>query len=116
MPRDELQEELSRLNADWLGLTATDAPDGDADLESADFSCFTIPSCRRCGGVLKPTWLSAFDLSRPDAVEFKIKTNNRVGVVFLRFADQRLDGLDTLGFARGGVDSAPTGGRLDAPD
>ena len=53
-PRDELQEELSRLNADWLGLTATDAPDGDADLESADFSSFTIPSCRRCGGVLKP--------------------------------------------------------------
>jgi NAD-dependent SIR2 family protein deacetylase len=54
MPRDELQEELSRLNADWLGLDATDAPDGDADLESADFSSFTIPSCRRCGGVLKP--------------------------------------------------------------
>src|SRR5271169_3829215 len=30
MPRDELQEEPSRLNADWLGLDATDAPDGDA--------------------------------------------------------------------------------------
>jgi NAD-dependent SIR2 family protein deacetylase len=52
--RDELQEELSRLNADWLGLDAADAPDGDADLESADFSSFAVLSCRRCGGVLKP--------------------------------------------------------------
>ena len=53
-PRDELQDELGRLNADWLGLDAADAPDGDADLESADFSSFAVPSCRRCGGVLKP--------------------------------------------------------------
>jgi NAD-dependent SIR2 family protein deacetylase len=52
--RDELQEELGRLNADWLGLDAADAPDGDADLDNADFSSFAAPSCRRCGGVLKP--------------------------------------------------------------
>src|SRR5271166_997302 len=54
MSRDELQDELGRLNPGWLGLNATDAPDGDADLESADFSSFAVPSCRRCGGVLKP--------------------------------------------------------------
>ncbi len=37
------------------GLTAgEDAPDGDADLKGADISSFRIPSCRRCGGVLKP--------------------------------------------------------------
>jgi NAD-dependent SIR2 family protein deacetylase len=52
--RDEFQDELGRLNAGWLGLDATDAPDGDADLESADFSSFAVPSCRRCGGVMKP--------------------------------------------------------------
>jgi NAD-dependent SIR2 family protein deacetylase len=52
--RDELQDELGRLNADWLELDATEAPDGDADLEGADFSAFVVPSCRRCGGVLKP--------------------------------------------------------------
>ena len=52
--RDEFQEELGRLNAGWLELDATDAPDGDADLESADFSSFAVPSCRRCGGILKP--------------------------------------------------------------
>jgi NAD-dependent SIR2 family protein deacetylase len=52
--RDELQDELDRLNTGWLDLSAADAPDGDADLESADFSSFLAPSCRRCGGVLKP--------------------------------------------------------------
>ena len=42
-PRDELQEELSRLNTDWLDLDAAKAPDGDADLEGAGFSSFVIP-------------------------------------------------------------------------
>ena len=53
-PRDELQDELGRLNAGWLDLDGSQAPDGDADLDEADFSSFLIPSCRRCGGVLKP--------------------------------------------------------------
>jgi NAD-dependent SIR2 family protein deacetylase len=53
-PRDAFQEELSRLNAEWVDLDATEAPDGDADLEGADFSTFVAPSCGYCGGVLKP--------------------------------------------------------------
>jgi NAD-dependent SIR2 family protein deacetylase len=53
-PRVELQHELSRLNADWLDLGAAEAPDGDADLDGADFSSFAVPSCAGCGGVLKP--------------------------------------------------------------
>ncbi len=53
-PREELQEDLRRLNPDWFDLEATEAPDGDADLEGADFSSFVVPSCRRCGGLLKP--------------------------------------------------------------
>jgi NAD-dependent SIR2 family protein deacetylase len=53
-PRGELQDELDRLNPDWLDLDAREAPDGDADLEEADFSSFVVPTCRRCGGLLKP--------------------------------------------------------------
>ena len=53
-PREDMQGELTRLNAGWAGLDAGDAPDGDADLEGADFSGFAVPSCRVCGGVLKP--------------------------------------------------------------
>jgi NAD-dependent SIR2 family protein deacetylase len=53
-PRDEFQDELSRLNPDWLDLDAAEAPDGDADLEVADFSSFVVPTCRRCVGLIKP--------------------------------------------------------------
>src|ERR1700728_500254 len=54
LPRDEFQAEMGRLNPDWLALDAAAAPDGDADLEASDFSTFAVPSCPRCGGVLKP--------------------------------------------------------------
>jgi NAD-dependent SIR2 family protein deacetylase len=54
MPRVELQDEFGRLNPSWLALDAADAPDGDADIESAEFSSFVVPPCRECGGVLKP--------------------------------------------------------------
>jgi NAD-dependent SIR2 family protein deacetylase len=54
MPRAELQDELGRLNPSWLDLDAADAPDGDADIESAEFASFVVPACRHCGGVLKP--------------------------------------------------------------
>jgi NAD-dependent SIR2 family protein deacetylase len=42
------------VNAEWLALDAVDAPDGDADLECADFASFRVPSCGACGGTLKP--------------------------------------------------------------
>jgi NAD-dependent SIR2 family protein deacetylase len=52
--REEMQDRLTRLNADWLDLDATDAPDGDADLDADDFSSFDVPPCAHCGGILKP--------------------------------------------------------------
>lgn len=52
--RAELQHRLLDLNPDWAALDARIAPDGDADLEGADFSGFAIPECRHCGGILKP--------------------------------------------------------------
>jgi NAD-dependent SIR2 family protein deacetylase len=52
--RDEVQEELGRLNADWLGLDAPAAADGDAEFEGVDFLSFEIPPCRACGGIIKP--------------------------------------------------------------
>jgi NAD-dependent SIR2 family protein deacetylase len=52
--RDELQDQLTRLNPGWLSLDAADAPDGDAGLDAVDFSVFTVPACQACDGVLKP--------------------------------------------------------------
>lgn len=53
-PRSGLQAELLARNPAWADLEAGVAPDGDADLDLADFSAFDVPACRRCGGVLKP--------------------------------------------------------------
>ena len=52
--REDLQQRLIRLNPGWLELDAAGAPDGDADLEGADFSAFRVPACTLCGGLLKP--------------------------------------------------------------
>jgi len=54
MARDDMQNEMAQLNPDWLAMRALDAPDGDADLDGVDFSIFIVPSCKHCGGVLKP--------------------------------------------------------------
>ena len=53
-PRHALQHALLALNPQWIELDASDAPDGDADLDGHDFSTFTVPSCPHCGGILKP--------------------------------------------------------------
>lgn len=52
--RDELQDDLARLNPNWLNVDAANAPDGDADLDAQDFSTFDVPSCPICQGILKP--------------------------------------------------------------
>ena len=69
MMRAELQDELTRLNAGWLDLDARDAPDGDADLESHDFSTFVVPACRHCDGLLKPDVVFFGESVPRDAVE-----------------------------------------------
>lgn len=56
--RDEMQERLHEANPDWSFAPHRDgeaipAPDGDAHLEG-DFARFELPTCRACGGVLKP--------------------------------------------------------------
>lgn len=54
MPREAMQAALSRLNPGWEQREAAVAPDGDADLDEADFAGFAVPPCPSCGGVLKP--------------------------------------------------------------
>ena len=59
--RAEVQERLSKLNADWLTAAprldpdeADFAPDGDAAVAREVVGDFRIAPCDRCGGVLKP--------------------------------------------------------------
>ncbi|GAB4194537.1 MAG: NAD-dependent protein deacetylase [Wenzhouxiangellaceae bacterium] len=52
--RSQFQNELERLNPQWTADAVTMAPDGDADLQGADYRQFQLPACGHCGGVLKP--------------------------------------------------------------
>lgn len=52
--RESLQTQLLARNPDWMHVQSRPAPDGDADLEHADFSEFDVPDCSLCGGMLKP--------------------------------------------------------------
>jgi NAD-dependent SIR2 family protein deacetylase len=52
--REELQLELERRNPDFASLDASQAPDGDADIDGIAFDTFDVPACRACGGLLKP--------------------------------------------------------------
>lgn len=52
--RESVQERLADAHPAWSALSATTAPDGDADLEHVDFSAFRPPLCTGCGGLLKP--------------------------------------------------------------
>lgn len=52
--RSAFQQRLAALNPQWAGLSASTAPDGDADLDEVDFSSFRVPECAVCGGMLKP--------------------------------------------------------------
>ena len=52
--RESVQRTLEAENSDFLGASATVAPDGDADVESHLVDAFRIPSCVCCAGVLKP--------------------------------------------------------------
>jgi len=54
IPREHLQQELTRRNPAFAALDAVDAPDGDADLERVAFETFDVPACDACGGLLKP--------------------------------------------------------------
>lgn len=52
--RDDLQERLQAANPEWSALSASAAPDGDADLAIVDYERFEVPGCLRCSGPLKP--------------------------------------------------------------
>ncbi len=57
LTRATVQSMLATQNSGWLAITAitaSTAPDGDADLEHTDFSSFREPVCPHCGGMLKP--------------------------------------------------------------
>lgn len=56
MPRQQHQMALEAANPHWSTSVHYSgvAPDGDADLHTADYAQFKVPACSACGGLLKP--------------------------------------------------------------
>ena len=52
--RRSVQQRLDILNPAWRTICVDAAPDGDAQLDAADWEDFQVPDCERCGGLLKP--------------------------------------------------------------
>jgi NAD-dependent SIR2 family protein deacetylase len=76
-PRQEMQDRLGELNAEWIARTAWEglageeadfAPDGDAELAEALVGDFRVPECRACGGVLKPDVVFFGEMVPPERV------------------------------------------------
>jgi NAD-dependent SIR2 family protein deacetylase len=52
--RDAVQARILASNPEWLSQVVPTAPDGDADIGADRMDAFVVPSCTRCGGVIKP--------------------------------------------------------------
>ena len=56
--REDFQQRLLTLNADWRPLrfpeTVEIRPDGDAELPAEAIAYFRVPACDVCGGIMKP--------------------------------------------------------------
>lgn len=52
--REDLQRRFKALNPEWTAHAGSVAPDGDVFLEDEQVLNFRVPSCDRCGGILKP--------------------------------------------------------------
>lgn len=76
-PRQEMQDRLAEVNAEWMARTAWEglageeadfAPDGDAALAESLVGDFRVPECRACGGVLKPDVVFFGEMVPPERV------------------------------------------------
>jgi NAD-dependent SIR2 family protein deacetylase len=82
IPREEVQERLAGLNAEWLAAAPWDrlhadeadfAPDGDADVAQHVVGGFRVPECHRCGGVLKPAVVFFGESVPPEKVSYAMR-------------------------------------------
>lgn len=84
LPRTQLQEIIKRENPMWHSESIEMAPDGDVQLTEEQIKGFKVPSCDKCGGILKPEIIFFGDnVPRPtvDFVFGKVKECDRLLVL-----------------------------------
>ncbi|XP_070806760.1 NAD-dependent protein lipoamidase sirtuin-4, mitochondrial [Pituophis catenifer annectens] len=68
--REHLQEHFEALNPTWTAESHGVAPDGDVFLPEEQVRHFRVPSCSKCGGVLKPDVIFFGDNVCKEKVDF----------------------------------------------
>ncbi|KAM3622028.1 uncharacterized protein V6R79_019332 [Siganus canaliculatus] len=68
--REELQKQFLAVNPDWSVQAGAVAPDGDVFIEEEQVYHFRVPSCRKCGGILKPEVTFFGDTVKKATVQF----------------------------------------------
>ncbi|XP_015733785.1 NAD-dependent protein lipoamidase sirtuin-4, mitochondrial isoform X2 [Coturnix japonica] len=68
--RSELQEHFEALNPTWTAEALDVNPDGDVFLTDEQVRSFQVPSCRKCGGILKPDVTFFGDTVSREKVDF----------------------------------------------
>ncbi|XP_069789827.1 NAD-dependent protein lipoamidase sirtuin-4, mitochondrial isoform X2 [Narcine bancroftii] len=69
-PRSHLQERFAALNPAWSEEAHGIGADGDVFLTDEQVKHFSIPSCRKCGGILKPDVTFFGDTVNKEKVSF----------------------------------------------
>jgi NAD-dependent SIR2 family protein deacetylase len=81
--RESVQQRLFRLNPEWSAQSDEIAPDGDVELPEGLEQRFRVPSCRHCGGVLKPDVVFFGDTVPKERVEEAWRRYYAAGCVFV---------------------------------
>jgi len=81
--REEMQQRLEAANPWLLGVSAVAAPDGDSELTDDQIGSLVIPTCRRCGGTLKPDVVFFGETVPPEAVALAWETYQAAEVLLV---------------------------------
>ena len=68
--RSQLQKQFQLLNRDWSANVSGFGPDADVFVKNKDVLDFEVPTCKKCGGVLKPDVIFFGDSVPLPTVEF----------------------------------------------
>ena len=82
--RSALQPWMEAHNPSSAAYSASAAPDGDADIDTLDYSSMQVPSCEICGGVLKPDAVFFGDtIPKPRLADCQRKLESACGLVVI---------------------------------
>ncbi|VDL62738.1 unnamed protein product [Nippostrongylus brasiliensis] len=85
-PREEHQSRMAELNKEWMEVHVAGelAPDGDVQLEDGAHEDFVLPTCQKCGGMLRTDVVFFGDnVPREDVDECYQKVEECTGILVL---------------------------------